>query len=72
MKKKFKNNNKLKYENDICTGKLLGNDCNGLEKVRKIKEIYNLSKYEKIYAYGDTDGDKPMLDIADIAFYRKF
>ena len=52
--------------------KTLGNDCNGLEKVRRIKKKYNLNKYAKIYAYGDTEGDKPMLDIADISFYRAF
>jgi len=30
------------------------------------------SEYTDIYAYGDTSGDKPMLQLATMAFYKPF
>ncbi|MBX2888278.1 MAG: HAD-IB family hydrolase [Ferruginibacter sp.] len=54
------------------TGKLLGINCNYEEKVNRIKAAYNLSSYDKIYAYGDSDGDRAMLQIATDSFYQRF
>lgn len=47
-------------------------DCNGKQKVERIKEQFDLEHYDKIYAYGDTSGDQQMLDLADEQFYRPF
>jgi HAD superfamily hydrolase (TIGR01490 family) len=63
---------KLEEEAGRLTGKLDGENCHGEEKVRRIQEIYDLSTYEEVYAYGDTSGDKPMLAMANQAFYRVF
>lgn len=52
--------------------KFLGKNCNGLEKVNRITAKYELKQYETIFAYGDTSGDKEMLEIADKSFYRPF
>jgi len=58
--------------NNTITGEILDKNCYGAEKVRRIKEYLGaLSDYE-IYAYGDSPGDKEMLEIADYAFYRSF
>ncbi|HEY0274315.1 MAG TPA: HAD-IB family phosphatase, partial [Chitinophaga sp.] len=46
------------------TGKLLGLNCNGEEKVCRIKAQVDLSAYTSIYAYGDSSGDRPMLALA--------
>jgi HAD superfamily hydrolase (TIGR01490 family) len=54
------------------TGRILGNNCHGAEKVRRIRESYNLSDYDEVYAYGDTKGDKPMLALAARSFYKPF
>jgi phosphatidylglycerophosphatase C len=54
------------------TGKLKGLNCNGEEKVTRIKSLYDLSQYDEIYCYGDTSGDKPMLALATKAFYKPF
>ena len=63
----------LQTDNDqIITGKLLSLNCNGDEKVNRIKSEYNLSDFEEIYCYGDSAGDRPMLEIATHAFYRHF
>ncbi len=56
-------------KNDIVQGSLIGNRCNGHEKVRRIKEKYELSDYDTIYAYGNSKGDMPMLQMADKGFF---
>jgi phosphatidylglycerophosphatase C len=47
-------------------------DCNGEMKVLRIKRLYDLEKYAKIFAYGDTAGDSEMLAISDEQFYKPF
>jgi HAD superfamily phosphoserine phosphatase-like hydrolase len=61
--------NKFNFE----TGKLMAPDCNFDEKVNRIKsEIPGFNQYEEIFAYGDTDGDTAMLNIADNKFFQYF
>lgn len=62
----------LEIKNERCTGRLIGENCYGEEKVRRIKKEINLDKYDKIYAYGDSRGDREMLAIADEAYYKPF
>lgn len=54
------------------TGKLAGINCNYNEKASRIIQEYTLADYETVYCYGDSDGDKAMLDLATQAFYRTF
>jgi len=54
------------------SGKLVGKNCHGDEKVRRILEKHTLSDYEVVYAYGDTKGDLPMLELATTKFYKPF
>ena len=65
---------KLKIKNGLITGELGSPNCYGEEKVKRIKEKYDLSLYSSIYVYGDSKGDKEMLEIAspNKAFYRVF
>ena len=52
--------------------RLVYKNCNGLEKVCRIKqEISNLESYE-IEAYGDSEGDREMLALARRAFWKPF
>jgi len=60
---------KIQIKNGKITGKINGKICYGKEKVRRIKEKYDLHKYKKIYAYGDSQGDIPMLNLANIRYY---
>jgi len=60
----------LEERDDRLTGRCIGGDCSGEEKVRRVRERYALSKYELIYAYGDTADDAPMLELADRKYYR--
>ena len=63
---------KLEVIENKISGKLLGLNCNGHEKVKRIKQQFDTASYENIYCYGDTDGDKPMLDLATEPNYRLF
>lgn len=63
---------RLEVVNGSITGKIVGKNCYGAEKVDRIKAQYHLSDYTTVYAYGDTDGDLPMLDLAHKKFYKPF
>jgi phosphatidylglycerophosphatase C len=47
------------------TGKIAGKNCWGEEKINRIQNRYPLTKYDEIFAYGDSRGDLPMLGLAD-------
>jgi phosphatidylglycerophosphatase C len=49
-----------------------GEDCNFDNKARKIRLRVNLNDYKIVYAYGDSDGDKPMLTLAHRPFFNYF
>lgn len=52
------------------TGKFLGKNCYGAEKVRRVKEYLGSLDPFVLYVYGDSRGDKELLEIADHPFYR--
>lgn len=56
--------------NNVITGKLQGKNCKGSEKVRRIREKYSPGSAHTIYAYGDTKSDLPMLELADVKYYK--
>jgi len=64
--------NNLVIRDGIYLGEIEGRDCNGIEKVKRIKANYNLSNYKNIYAYGDSKFDLPMLEIANFSNYKTF
>ncbi len=61
---------KLASSNGMLTGKFLGNNCNGEEKAKRIKNHLKLADYEEVWAYGDSSGDKAMLSLANHKIYR--
>lgn len=63
---------KLEGKEGVLTGKFNGENCYGNEKVRRIKEHFKLSEYDDITAYGDSSGDKEMLQLARNRFYKPF
>ena len=72
---KFKMNllaTNAEFKNDIFTGNFVGNNCNGVEKVNRIKAEITDKKYDKIIAFGDTSGDQPMLTWADEGQFKFF
>ena len=63
---------RLEVDEGKITGKILGKNCQGDEKVTRIREAYDLSKYHIVAAYGDSQGDKPMLQLATHSYYKPF
>jgi HAD superfamily hydrolase (TIGR01490 family) len=63
---------RLEVKNGMITGKIVGKNCHGKEKVNRITEKYKLNDYRIVAAYGDTNGDKPMLSLAQKAYYKPF
>jgi HAD superfamily hydrolase (TIGR01490 family) len=51
---------------------LINNDINFEEKLIQIKKAINLNEYFEIYAYGDSEGDNKMLEIATKRYYKYF
>ncbi|WP_278936534.1 HAD family hydrolase [Parasutterella excrementihominis] len=55
------------------TGRFSTKNCNGIEKVKRLNtEFPDLKDNFKIYAYGDSSGDKELLAFADYPFFKKF
>lgn len=64
---------KLEVSNsNRITGRIEGENCNGNEKVTRIKEVLDLRQFDEIVAFGDTTGDLPMLALAGAQFYKPF
>ena len=60
------------FVDDIFTGKFIGKNCNKDEKVSRIEAELGDKKFDKIIAFGDTSGDKPMFKFANESHYRFF
>ena len=58
------------YKDGKFTGRIAGKNCIGPEKVIRVQTTFPIKDYKAIVAYGDSSGDKAMLDWADHAFYR--
>ncbi|MBE2273424.1 MAG: HAD-IB family hydrolase [Flavobacteriales bacterium] len=72
---KFKMNllaTRAEFKKDIFTGNFVGNNCNGGEKVHRIKEALQGKKFDKTIAFGDTSGDKEMLEWANESHFEFF
>jgi phosphoserine phosphatase len=63
---------RLEVQDGRLTGKINQCNCHGQEKVRRIQAQFALAEYDKVLAYGDTAGDKPMLKLADTSYYKPF
>lgn len=53
------------FQQGKLTGLIQGKNCYGKEKVRRIREKFDLEQFDRIYAYGDSKADLEMLNLAD-------
>ena len=63
---------KIEVKDGKLTGCFLTRNCYGSEKVNRIKEIFPKREEYKLTAFGDSRGDKEMLDYADKGYYKPF
>ena len=59
-------------ENGRLTGRFIGENCKGAEKVRRILARFPERESYRLIAYGDSAGDREMLRFADVAHYKPF
>lgn len=62
----------LEVNENKITGNLCGANCYGPEKVKRIKQEFQLSEFDEIIAYGDSSGDREMFGIAHQFYYKPF
>jgi HAD superfamily hydrolase (TIGR01490 family) len=60
------------WDGDTFTGELSGPNCNHEEKVVRVRAVFDLEGFERVYAYGDSSGDQAMLALADEATFKPF
>lgn len=63
---------RAEFVDGVFTGSFIGKNCNGEEKLHRIKEALGTKKFDKKVAFGDSAGDKQMLSYADESFFRFF
>lgn len=63
---------RLEVIDGIVTGRLDGKNCWGKEKVVQLEQLIGKKESYVLYAYGDSNGDKELLAIADHSFFRHF
>jgi len=61
--------NQLEVEDGRLSGRYLDGD-RGAQKAAGIRARYDLSRYARIHAYGDSREDRPMLALAHERWYR--
>ena len=54
------------------TGRFSTPNCHGEEKVKRLLQLFPDRENYHLIAYGDSSGDKELLDFADEKFYRQF
>ena len=62
----------LEMQNGMVSGKFLTKNCYGAEKANRVRQVYDLERYELIYAYGDSRGDRELLSLAHTGEYKPF
>ena len=62
----------LEIIDNKITGKFVTPNCNGSEKVKRIKMKYNLSLYDEVHVFGNSKGDIPMMNLGTHKYYKYF
>lgn len=59
-------------KNELLTGKFFSKNCYGHEKVARFLKMFPNRNNYKLIVYGDSPGDKELMEIADKSYYNKF
>ncbi len=62
----------LECKNGKITGRLKGKNCYGAEKVERLKQHLALEDFCEVHVYGDSAGDRELLELATHPNYRCF
>jgi phosphatidylglycerophosphatase C len=59
-------------EDGLLTGKFISKNCYGKEKVNRLLEVFPDRHDYTLITYGDSRGDKELMEISDEGYYKKF
>lgn len=62
----------LQIQNGRFNGKFRGKNCYGQQKVERLRAMLGDLNDYCLYVYGDSDGDRPLLEKANYPYYRSF
>lgn len=62
---------RLEAQDATVSGRLFGANCYGAEKVARLERLLGDRNGYRLYAYGDSRGDRELLAYADYAYYRE-
>jgi len=60
---------KPEIANGSLTGNFQGENCYGIEKINRLQQLYPKRSGYYIYAYGDSKGDRELINYADQGYY---
>jgi HAD superfamily hydrolase (TIGR01490 family) len=63
---------KIEFQENKVNGKFATKNCYGQEKVNRITKLVNIENFKTIFAYGNSRGDKEMLELGNQSFYKPF
>jgi len=63
---------RVEVKDGVLTGRFLTKNCYGKEKVARLRTLYPDRRAIELTAYGDSRGDREMLDYANEGYYRPF
>ena len=58
----------LEWEDGYLTGKIMGRNCQGEKKARRIQALFNEDELKGSFAYGNSDGGQQLLELVTFAF----
>ena len=62
----------IEVEDGRLTGRFLSKNCYGQEKVNRLLALFPDRENYYLIAYGDSNGDRKLLDFADESYYKPF
>jgi phosphatidylglycerophosphatase C len=54
---------KVEIINNIATGKIIGENCKGIEKLRRLREILSEDEIRNAVSYADSESDRFLMQI---------
>ncbi len=60
---------RLEFKERRLSGKILGRNCRGDEKARRIRALFTAAELDGSSGYGNSDADKQMLEIVSVGYF---